>query len=114
MEKPTPMYVPRDEQFEESKKKSVSYGRLKAVLHTLVPMLKASITAQNRDFSAFADIDILYKEGILLKVGIQDEIWKKLPLPKAVYSFTESSEGLLRYDTPKILSSKILSSNLSV
>ncbi|CAN0877698.1 Lipoxygenase 3, chloroplastic [Linum grandiflorum] len=104
VEKPTPMYVPRDEQFEESKKKSFSYGRLKAVLHTLVPMLKASITAQNRDFSAFADIDILYKEGIQLKVGIKDEIWRKLPLPKAVTNFTETSEGLLRYDTPKILS----------
>ncbi|CAN1828043.1 Linoleate 13S-lipoxygenase 3-1, chloroplastic [Linum perenne] len=104
VEKPTPMYVPRDEQFEESKKKSFSYGRLKAVLHTLVPSLKARITAQNRDFSAFADIDILYKEGVLLKVGIQDEIWRKLPLPKAVTNFTENSEGLLRYDTPKILS----------
>ncbi|CAN1286828.1 Lipoxygenase 4, chloroplastic [Linum perenne] len=104
VEKPTPMYVPRDEQFEESKKKSFSYGRLKAVLHTLVPSLKAIITSENRDFSAFADIDILYKEGLLLKGGIQDEIWKQLPLPKVVTKIQESSEGLLRYDTPKILS----------
>ncbi|CAN0877949.1 Linoleate 13S-lipoxygenase 3-1, chloroplastic [Linum grandiflorum] len=104
VEKPTPMYVPRDEQFEESKRKSFSYGRLKAVLHTLVPSLKASISSENRDFSAFADIDILYKEGLLLKAGIQDEIWKQLPLPKVVTKIQESSEGLLRYDTPKILS----------
>ncbi|CAL1376408.1 unnamed protein product [Linum trigynum] len=104
VEKPSPMYVPRDEQFEESKQKTFSYGRLKAVLHTLVPSLKASISAENRDFSAFTDIDILYKEGLLLKVGIQDEIWRRLPLPRVVTKFQESSEGLLRYDTPKILS----------
>eukprot|EP00257_Ricinus_communis_P028341 XP_025015755.1 linoleate 13S-lipoxygenase 3-1, chloroplastic [Ricinus communis] len=104
VEKPSPIYVPRDEQFEESKKKTFSAGRLKAVLHTLIPSLKASISAENHDFTAFSDFDILYREGLLLKVGIQDEIWRRLPLPKVVTTIQESSEGLLRYDTPKILS----------
>ncbi|KAF8011508.1 hypothetical protein BT93_J1958 [Corymbia citriodora subsp. variegata] len=101
VEKPLPMYVPRDEQFEESKQDTFSTGRLKAVLHNLIPSLKASLSANNHDFNGFSDIDSLYKEGLLLKVGLQDELLKKLPLPKVVQ---ESSQGLLKYDTPKILS----------
>ncbi|KAJ8755920.1 hypothetical protein K2173_024465 [Erythroxylum novogranatense] len=104
VEKPTPMYVPRDEQFEESKHNTFTFGRLKAVLHNLIPSLKASISADNHDFGAFSDIDVLYREGLLLKVGLQDEIMRKLPLPKVVTKIQESSEGLLRYDLPKIVS----------
>ncbi|PKI74263.1 hypothetical protein CRG98_005320 [Punica granatum] len=101
VEKPLPLYVPRDEQFEESKMDTFSTGRLKAVLHNLLPSLKASLSANNKDFNGFADIDSLYKEGLLLKVGLQDELLKKLPLPRVVQ---ESSQGLLKYAIPKILS----------
>lgn len=104
VEKPLPMYVPRDEQFEESKKDTFAACRLKAVLHNLVPSLKASILAE--DFASFAEFDSLYKEGLLLKLGIQDDMFKKFPLPKIVTTLQKSSEGLLRYDTPKIVSSK--------
>ncbi|KAL5822354.1 hypothetical protein ACOSQ4_020254 [Xanthoceras sorbifolium] len=103
VEKPLPMYVPRDEQFEESKMDTFSTGRLKALLHYLIPSLKASISADNHDFNGFSDIDSLYSEGLLLKLGFQDEIWKKLPLPKVVSRVLESSQGLLKYDIPKIL-----------
>ncbi|CAH8334563.1 unnamed protein product [Eruca vesicaria subsp. sativa] len=102
VEKPLPMYVPRDEQFEESKKDTFAACRLKAVLHNLVPSLKASIVAE--DFAHFGEIDSLYKEGLLLKLGIQDDMFKKFPLPKIVTTLQKSSEGLLRYDTPKIIS----------
>lgn len=106
MEKPLPMYVPRDEQFEETKQDTFAAGRLKAVLHHLVPSLKASILAE--DFSDFGEIDDLYKEGLLLKLGFQDEIFNKFPLPKGIVNtLQESSKGLLKYDTPKILSSKL-------
>ncbi|KAG2259596.1 hypothetical protein Bca52824_078890 [Brassica carinata] len=103
VEKPLPMYVPRDEQFEETKQKTFAAGRLKAVLHHLVPSLKARILAE--DFADFGEIDGLYKEGLLLKLGFQDEIFDKFPLPKAIVNtLQESSKGLLKYDTPKILS----------
>ncbi|CAH2037169.1 unnamed protein product [Thlaspi arvense] len=103
VEKPLPMYVPRDEQFEETKQDTFAAGRLKAVLHHLVPSLKASILAE--DFADFGEIDALYKEGLLLKLGFQDEIFNKFPLPKVVVNtLQESSKGLLKYDTPKILS----------
>lgn len=105
VEKPLPMYVPRDEQFEESKQDTFAAGRLKAVLHNLIPSLKASILAE--DFADFGEIDSLYKEGLLLKLGFQDDIFKKFPLPKVVVdALQESTKGLLKYDTPKILSSK--------
>ncbi|XP_031262038.1 linoleate 13S-lipoxygenase 3-1, chloroplastic-like [Pistacia vera] len=104
IEKPLPMYVPRDEQFEESKQDTFSTGRLKAVLHNLIPSLKASLSAANHDFNAFSDIDSLYSEGLLLNLGLQDGLLKKLPFPKVVSRIQESSQGLLRYDIPKILS----------
>ncbi|RYQ89079.1 hypothetical protein Ahy_B09g095912 isoform A [Arachis hypogaea] len=94
LEKPNPMYVPRDERFEESKQNTFSVKRLKAVLHNLIPGLKASISADNQDFNDFSDVDGLYKDDVL----------KKLPLPNVVSKIQESSQGLLKYDTPKIIS----------
>ncbi|KAK6796049.1 hypothetical protein RDI58_009504 [Solanum bulbocastanum] len=102
VEKPNPTYVPRDEQFEESKMNTFSTSRLKAVLHNLIPSLMASISSNNHDFKGFSDIDSLYSKGLLLKLGLQDEVLKKLPLPKVVSSIKEGD--LLKYDTPKILS----------
>lgn len=107
VEKPLPMYVPRDEQFEESKQNTFSASRLKAVLHNLVPSLMASISSNNHDFKGFGHIDSLYSEGLLLKLGLQDELLQKLPLPNVVSRIQGSSQGdLLKYDTPKIASSK--------
>lgn len=103
VEKPLPIYVPRDEQFEESKQNDFSAGRLRAVLHNLLPQLKASISAHNRDLNSFSDIDSLYKEGLLLKLGFHETVKK---LPKMVTKLQESSEGLLKYETPKVVSSK--------
>lgn len=101
IEKPHPVYVPRDEAFEELKQDAFSAGRLRAVLHNLIPSLVASISAENFDFRGFHDIDNLYKEGLLLKLGLQGHLLHKLPLVKKIQ---ESSHGLLRYDTPAILS----------
>ncbi|KVI05871.1 Lipase/lipooxygenase, PLAT/LH2, partial [Cynara cardunculus var. scolymus] len=105
VEKPLPMYVPRDEQFEESKANAFSTGRLRAVLHNLLPSMVASISKKH-DFKGFSQIDSLYSEGVLLKLGLQDDLVKKLPLPNLVTRLHESSQGggLLKYDTPKILS----------
>ncbi|XP_027124827.1 linoleate 13S-lipoxygenase 3-1, chloroplastic-like [Coffea arabica] len=101
VEKPLPMYVPRDEQFEESKQDAYSTGRLKGALHNLLPLLMANISAKNHDFKGFLDIDSLYTEGLLLKLGVQDEFLNKLPLPKAVNKFRDGD--ILKYGIPKIL-----------
>ncbi|XP_014516440.1 linoleate 13S-lipoxygenase 3-1, chloroplastic [Vigna radiata var. radiata] len=101
VEKPLPMYVPRDERFEESKQNTFTVKRLKAVLHNLIPGLKASLSASNQDFNEFSDVDGLYSEGLLIKLGLQDDVLKKIPF---VSKIQESSQGLLKYDTPKIIS----------
>lgn len=98
------MYVPRDERFEESKQDAFSTGRLKAVLHNLLPSLMAKFSAKNHDFKSFVDIDSLYTEGLLLKFGVHDELLNKLPLPKAINKFKEGD--ILKYGIPKILSSE--------
>ncbi|KAK1436906.1 hypothetical protein QVD17_02690 [Tagetes erecta] len=100
VEKPFPLYVPRDERFEESKQITFSTSRLKAVLHNLLPSMVANISKKH-DFKGFSQIESLYNEGVPLKFGLQDDILKKLRLPNIV-----SSQGgnLLKYDIPKILS----------
>lgn len=103
MEKPHPVYVPRDETFEELKQGAFLSGRLRAVLHTLVPSIMATISADKADFSSFHDLESLYKEGLILKMGLQDHLLRKIPIVRQIQ---DSSEGLLRYDTPSILSSK--------
>ncbi|XP_076885001.1 lipoxygenase 1, chloroplastic isoform X1 [Bidens hawaiensis] len=106
VEKPFPLYVPRDEQFEESKANAFSTGRLKAVLHNLLPSMVASISKKH-DIKGFSQLDSLYSEGVRLKIKLQDDLVKKLPLPTLVSRLHESSQsggGLLKYDTPKILS----------
>lgn len=105
------MYVPRDEQFEESKQDAFSTGRLKGVLHNLLPSLMANISAKNHDFKGFSDIDSLYMEGLLLTLAVQDEVLNKLPLPQAVNKFREGD--ILKYKVPKILSSKQFYSEVS-
>ncbi|KAK7338235.1 hypothetical protein VNO77_18838 [Canavalia gladiata] len=97
---PLPMYVPRDEQFDESKQNTFSIKRLKAVLHTLIPALKANLFANNHDFNGFSEIDDLYSEGLPLP----DEILKKISFPQVVTKIRECSQGLLKYDIPKIIS----------
>lgn len=101
VEKPLPMYVPRDERFEESKQNTFSVKRLKAVLHNFIPGLKASLSASNQDINEFSDVDGLYSEGLLIKLGLQDDVLKKIPF---VSKIQESSQGLLKFDTPKIIS----------
>ncbi|XP_044982820.1 probable lipoxygenase 6 [Hordeum vulgare subsp. vulgare] len=101
VEKPHRIYVPRDETFEELKQGAFISGRLRAVLHTLIPSLIASISADTHNFQGFHHVDNLYKEGLRLKLGLQEHLFQKIPF---VQKIQESSEGMLRYDTPSILS----------
>ncbi|KAL6867225.1 hypothetical protein ACP4OV_015249 [Aristida adscensionis] len=101
VEKPHRIYVPRDEAFEELKQGAFSSGRLRAVLHTLIPSMIATISAETHSFQGFHHVDNLYKEGLRLKLGLQEHLFQKIPL---VQKIQESSEGMLRYDTPSILS----------
>eukprot|EP01018_Ginkgo_biloba_P004876 Gb_16198 [translate_table: standard] len=102
VEKPNPVYVPRDETFEEIKKNSFSAGALKALLHNLIPSLIATLSDPNNEFGCFTEIDSLYREGLILNLELRNGLLKKMP--KIVNRIKESSVGLLRYDMPSIIS----------
>ncbi|KAB2041836.1 hypothetical protein ES319_D02G174900v1 [Gossypium barbadense] len=67
IEKPHPVYVPRDEAFEEIKQDTFSAGRLKALLHNLVPLMAATLSSSDIPFTCFSEIDKLYNDGFILK-----------------------------------------------
>ncbi|GMH03811.1 hypothetical protein Nepgr_005650 [Nepenthes gracilis] len=100
VEKPLPMYVPRDEKFEELKAGTFSFCRLKAVLHNLLPSLTTNISAKH-DFTSFSHLDSLFSQGLLLKLGLQDDLLKNLP--KIVSKIQATSQGLLKFDNPMIV-----------
>ncbi|PKA47033.1 putative lipoxygenase 6 [Apostasia shenzhenica] len=100
VEYPDPVYVPRDEAFEDRKQEMLSEGALKALLHNLMPSIVASISPEGRDFAGFHEFDNLFKEGIRLKKGLEDRLLKKIPMLNKIQ---DSGEALLRYDTPKII-----------
>lgn len=103
VEKPLPMYVPRDEQFDESKQKAISEMRLKGLFHTLIPGIKSSLSDYNQDFNDFSDVDELYSDdGIILSSSMNPNF------PNVVTKIQECSQRLLKYDTPLIISSELL------
>lgn len=99
------MYVPRDETFEEIKQNSFSAGRLKALLHNLIPSLAASLSSTDISFKCFSDIDKLYNDGVLLKDDEQNEV-DIIPfagnLMKQVLTV---GERLLKYEIPAVIKS---------
>lgn len=102
MEQPVPLYVPRDETFEELKQDTIDHGRTKAICRNLIPALLVSIMDPNKEFECFSEVEALYKEGLKVYFDLQRELFKKMP--EGVNKIREISEKLLRYDTPSIIS----------
>ncbi|XP_062225761.1 putative lipoxygenase 5 [Phragmites australis] len=100
VEYPEPIYVSRDEEFEEGKNEMLSEGALKALLHNFMPLLVSSVSPDIQDFAGFHDVDNLFKEGLRMKQALQDQLFQKIPFVRKIQ---ENSEGLLRYDTPDII-----------
>lgn len=101
IEAPDPIYVPRDEAFEQGKQKMLDQGELKAKLHVLVPSLVAT-SEETHDFEGFHEVNSIYKASVQLKDGLQAHLIKKLPFMGKV----QETESHLKYDTPSIISSK--------
>ncbi|GFY91538.1 PLAT/LH2 domain-containing lipoxygenase family protein [Actinidia rufa] len=49
IEKPHPVYVPRDETFEEIKQNTFSAGRLKGLLHNLIPAIASALSNEEQN-----------------------------------------------------------------
>lgn len=104
VEKPHPVYVPRDEDFEEIKQNTFATGRLKAALHNLVPSIAVALSRSDIPFTCFSDIDKLYSDGIILNNDEDRRLWK--PFNSAVEKVLTVSQRLLRYEVPAIIKSE--------
>ncbi|KAL2903617.1 Lipoxygenase 6 chloroplastic [Bienertia sinuspersici] len=98
VEKPDPVYVPRDEAFEEMKQVTFATGRLKAVLHNLVPQITAALASSDIPFLCFSDIDSLYYNGF----EVNDEKNDKINVIKKILNM---GTRLLKYDIPAVIKS---------
>ncbi|KAI3467678.1 hypothetical protein Pfo_024341 [Paulownia fortunei] len=103
IEKPNPVYVPRDETFEEIKQRTFSAGKLKALFHNLIPLIAATLASSDIPFTNFADIDKLYNDGVLLKEEEQKEDKKNQLLAKLMNQIFTVGDKLLKYDVPAII-----------
>lgn len=103
IEKPHPVYVPRDETFEEIKQNTFSAGRLKAVLHNLIPSIASTLSSSDIPFKCFSDIDKLYNDGVLLKDDEHNGIVESLLVSKMMKQVMSISQRLLKYETPAII-----------
>lgn len=99
VEKPHPVYVPRDEAFEETKQSAFATGRLKAVLHNLVPQISATLSSSDTPFNCFSDIDSLYISGFTIK---DDSVSEKI---NSITQMLSESTRLLKYDVPAVIKS---------
>jgi hypothetical protein len=105
IEKPHPVYVPRDENFEEIKQNTFSAGRMKAMLHNLIPSIAATMSSSDISFKCFSDIDKLYNDGLLLKDDEHKDIIENLLLGKMMKKVMSIGQTLLKYETPAIIKS---------
>lgn len=105
IEKPHPVYVPRDETFEEIKQNTFSAGRLKALLHNLIPSIAASLSSTDIPFTCFTDIDKLYKDGFVISNEEQKEGIENLFLGKLMNQILTVGERLLKYEIPDVIKS---------
>lgn len=105
IEKPDPVYVPRDETFEEIKQNTFSAGRLKAVLHNLIPLIVSTLSSSDIPFTNFSDIDNLYNDDALLKFEPK-EVKKTQFLINIMNKVLNVGDTLLKYDIPAIIRRK--------
>ncbi|KAL3003286.1 hypothetical protein AAZX31_08G100200 [Glycine max] len=103
IEKPHPVYVPRDETFEEIKQDTFSAGRLKALFHNLLPSLAATLSSSDVPFKCFSDIDKLYIDGVVLRDEEQKGVMENLLVGKVMKQVLSAGESLLKYEIPAVI-----------
>ncbi|XP_047318987.1 lipoxygenase 6, chloroplastic [Impatiens glandulifera] len=104
IEKPNPVYVPRDETFEEIKQNTFSAGRLKALLHNLIPLIAATLSSSDTPFTCFSEIDKLYIDGVILKDDELKEGGMQMQSLTNLFSQILSvGQKLLKYEVPAII-----------
>ncbi|XP_019200459.1 PREDICTED: lipoxygenase 6, chloroplastic [Ipomoea nil] len=101
IEKPNPVYVPRDEAFEEIKQDTFSAGKLKAALHNLIPLIASTLSSSDIPFNCFSDIDKLYSDGFLLRDG--EEAKANIFGPNMMTQLFSAGQRLFKYEIPAVI-----------
>lgn len=99
------IYVPRDEAFSDIKELTFSAKTLYSALHALIPAIQTAIVDTNLGFPYFTAIDNLFNEGIQLPPLTKQGFWKTL-VPRLVKAIEDSSEDVLRFETPEAMTSQ--------
>lgn len=96
------VYVPRDEAFSTVKSLTFSAKTVASVVHALLPSLETAMIDADLGFPYFTAIDSLFNEGVnlppLKKTGFLRDL-----LPRIVKFINDTSEDVLRFETPAIL-----------
>ncbi|KAL2940969.1 Linoleate 13S-lipoxygenase 2-1 chloroplastic [Bienertia sinuspersici] len=98
----TSVYVPRDEQFSESKKLQFQLAALKSYLHTLVPKLESNIYHHEKAFPYFTAIDSLFNNEGIICPGLKDDGLNHHMIPWLIRTVTVHGENVLRFELPKL------------
>ncbi|XP_022777353.1 linoleate 13S-lipoxygenase 3-1, chloroplastic-like [Durio zibethinus] len=101
-----PMYVPRDEAYEELKRETIAAGKRKGMLNNLVPWLK-DVSTDNDAIKTFSEIFDLYKESPFLEIKLhkQNGFREKLQFPIMINKMIKESSGnIFKFDPPNIIS----------
>lgn len=105
IEKPHPVYVPRDETFEEIKQNTFAAGRLKALVHNLVPSIAATLSKSDISFKCFSEIDKLYIDGVVLNDENHQEYPQNWFLGNIMKQVVNAGQTLLKYEIPAVIKS---------
>lgn len=108
IEKPHPVYVPRDETFEEIKQNTFSAGRLKSLFHNLIPSIAATLSSSDISFKCFSEIDKLYIDGVLLRDEEHKGVVESLLVGKVMKQVLSAGERLLKYEIPAVIKGMLL------
>eukprot|EP00257_Ricinus_communis_P005152 XP_002519072.3 linoleate 13S-lipoxygenase 3-1, chloroplastic [Ricinus communis] len=97
-----PMYVPRDEAYEDCKREDISVGKLKAVAKNLVPGLRNG-SIESDYIKEFSEINHLYKKRSSVGEKSKKECSKTLSLPCMLSKISESFSQIYKFDPPKAI-----------
>ncbi|KAE9454197.1 hypothetical protein C3L33_13889, partial [Rhododendron williamsianum] len=85
-----------------TKSDTFSAGRLKALLHNLIPSIAASLSSTDISFKCFSEIDKLYNDGVFLK-DEDENITEKQFLANLMRRVATVGQRLLKYEVPAII-----------
>ncbi|XVF25798.1 hypothetical protein REPUB_Repub13aG0244600 [Reevesia pubescens] len=99
-----PMYVPRDEAFEDLKIAAINGGNLRLMLTNIFLSLKEA--SMNSDaINTFSVINKLYKKSRPFEIKSKNEFWEMADLPRMfIKMIKEYMQNIFNFDLPKIVS----------